>query len=161
VIGYMSVKKVNNSHIGGILVVNQSGLPIEFKYTDPVIPTQLQKILYGKSLVTYLHTEIIGKLLLKKLENKPSIVLVDDLELIQVGERVYFASQYASPTPENDHLEPDECIIPLHGQNAVRIVSGKRIEDNEMEELKKIAQDLDILEPFQRLQKALEYVCAS
>jgi len=132
VIGYMSVKKVNDSHIGGILVVNQSGLPIEFKYTDPVIPTQLQKILYGKSL-----------------------------ELIQVGERVYFASQYASPTPENDHLEPDECVIPLHGQNAVRIVSGKRIEDNEMEELKKIAQDLDILEPFQRLQKALEYVCTS
>ncbi|ABV33181.1 MULTISPECIES: hypothetical protein [Pseudothermotoga] len=158
-IGYLSVKKIDEKHVGGLLVVDESGIPHEFKYTDPIIPNQLQKILYGKSLETYLHVEIISKSLLKKIENKPDIIFTDNPVLIESGENVFFTSSFI-PSADETESSPEECVIP-YGSSAIRFVSKQQISQEKEEKLKQILDQVDVLEPFQRLEKALEYVCRS
>ncbi len=159
-IGYLSVKKIDEKYVGGILVVDESGIPHEFKYTDPIVPTTLQKILYGKSLEGYLNTEVIAKSLLKKLDNKPEVVFTDNSVLIDAAENVFFAVASVSSTEQIEQPSPDECIIPT-SIGAIRFTSAKEIPQDKLEKLKQIAEEIDLLEPFQRLQKALEYICRS
>jgi len=160
VIGYLSVRRIDEKYVGGILVVDESGIPHEFKYTDPIVPTTLQKILYGKSLEGYLNTEVIAKSLLKKLDNKPEVVFTDSSVLVDAAENVFFAVASVSSTGQIEQPSPDECIIPT-SIGAIRFASAKEIPQDKLEKLKQIAEEIDLLEPFQRLQKALEYICRS
>ncbi|MGJ8454943.1 hypothetical protein ACSFC1_06535 [Pseudothermotoga sp. U03pept] len=159
-IGYLSVRRIDEKYVGGILVVDESGIPHEFKYTDPIVPTTLQKILYGKSLEGYLNTEVIAKSLLKKLDNKPEVVFTDSSVLVDAAENVFFAVASVSSTGQIEQPSPDECIIPT-SIGAIRFASAKEIPQDKLEKLKQIAEEIDLLEPFQRLQKALEYICRS
>lgn len=78
-IGYLLVASpVNNVFIGGIMVVDGRGLPVEFRYTEPIQPTKIQQVLYGSVLSRYIKTEVILETLLKSLESRPHVLVVDD-----------------------------------------------------------------------------------
>jgi hypothetical protein len=53
-VGYFSHLRINEKHIGAILVTDQIGVPLEFKYTEPVVATKLHRILYGTVLEKYM-----------------------------------------------------------------------------------------------------------
>ncbi|WP_126992442.1 hypothetical protein [Thermosipho globiformans] len=146
-IGYLSVKKILDKYIGGILIINDKGIPVEFKYTEPIIPTAIQKIIYGSSLEEYLSTEIIGKTLIEKIENKPEIIFVDSQELLSL-ENVVFLAELKTPAEESLEINNRYFkIIPL--------------KENIKSILIDISEKIDITEPFSRLEKALNYVCES
>ncbi|MCD6550718.1 hypothetical protein, partial [Thermotoga sp.] len=85
---YLDSKKLDGKFVGGLLVVDERGIPLEFKYTEPVTPNELQRILYGGSLDIYLKTELISKTLLRKMEKNPDFIFVRDPELLEVDERL-------------------------------------------------------------------------
>lgn len=159
-IGYLSVKKIDSKHVGGILVVDQRGIPIEFKYTDPVVPTELQKILYGSSLETYLHADIIATSLLGKLENNPVVILTDHPDLVEIDKRILLVSESTEHVENMKKIDEGEYLIPFQGR-AIRIVSKEELSQDILEKIKDILEELDIMEPFERLDKALRYVCSS
>ena len=159
-IGYLSVKKIDGKHIGGILVVDKRGIPVEFKYTDPVVPTELQKILYGSSLETYLHADIIATSLLGKLENNPIVILTDHPDLVEVDKRVLLVSESTERVENTKEIGEGEYLIPFQGR-AIRIVSKEKPSQEVLEKIKEISEELDIMEPFERLDRALRYVCSS
>ena len=64
-------------YVGGLLVTNHLGRPLEFQCTAPVKPNRTQEILYGPTLVTFLLAELIGRTLVEKIGVKPHLVLVD------------------------------------------------------------------------------------
>ena len=47
--------------IGGLLVTNHFGRPLEFQCTTPVKPNRTQEVLYGPTLVPFLLGEVIGQ----------------------------------------------------------------------------------------------------
>ena len=49
--------------IGGYLLLNAAGRPLEFHCTAPVKPSRTQEILYGPTLRPYLLAEVIGQAL--------------------------------------------------------------------------------------------------
>jgi len=60
VFGYLGIeKKSDETYVGGILISDYYGIPVEFKYTEPIKPTNLQKILYGKSIEKYLTVDVL------------------------------------------------------------------------------------------------------
>jgi len=78
-LGYLLVTSpVTNVFIGGLMVVDGRGLPLEFRYTEPVQPTRIQQILYGSALSRYIKTEVILETLLKSLEIKPNLLIVNE-----------------------------------------------------------------------------------
>ncbi len=78
-LGYLMVTSPTaNLFIGGLMVVDGRGLPIEFRYTEPIQPTRIQQSLYGSVLSRYIKTEVILESLLKSLENRPGLLIVND-----------------------------------------------------------------------------------
>lgn len=155
-IGYISVEIENEKHTGGVIVVDVRGIPAEFKYTEPVQPTQLQRIIYGKSLEDYLHVEIIAKSLLSKVENKPGVFLTDDMKLIEAGEGIF----YITRTVDDTTAEEGEYVISAPGMK-YRLIGKGNLSEETLKEIEDFAEHFDILEPFQRLHKALVYVCSN
>ncbi|QTA37846.1 hypothetical protein JYK00_09005 [Thermosipho ferrireducens] len=152
-IGYLSVKKLDNRYIGGLLIVNERGIPVEFKYTDPIIPTGLQKIIYGSSLEEYLSSEIIGKGLLSKIENQPEFVLVDDQRLI-IDKKTFLLNEVPG-----SRVQETENLLKIN--NRFFRVSGLENPASIVEKIKELTEKMDVLEPFDRLEKALNFVCES
>uniref|UniRef100_A0A7C4CF09 Uncharacterized protein n=1 Tax=Fervidobacterium thailandense TaxID=1008305 RepID=A0A7C4CF09_9BACT len=158
-IGYLAVSKIENKHLGGLLVVNELGIPVEFKYSEPVTPTKLQEIIYGSSLEYYLHVEIIAKGLIQKSESRPEVILVQDPNLL-FDKNIVFVS--ALPQSVAEKKESSEAIINLPGMSLKIMVSeGFKLDDATLEKIRELASKIDILEPFDRVEKALIYVCES
>ena len=82
-IGYLDVLLQEPlGYVGGVLVTDEYGLPVEFRHTLPVRPTKLQRALYGSALDRYLRTVVITQRLLGGLEHDPVLVLVSDPILV-------------------------------------------------------------------------------
>ncbi|RMF97181.1 MAG: hypothetical protein D6741_10360 [Planctomycetota bacterium] len=75
-------------HVGGYLVVNGLGRPLEFHCTAPVQPTKAQQILYGPTFRGYLYGERIARTLFENAKSTPVLVCVDLPELLELGEHV-------------------------------------------------------------------------
>ena len=155
-IGYISVEVEGDKHTGGVIVVDERGIPLEFKYTEPVQPTQLQRIIYGRSLEDYLHVEIIAKSLLSEVENKPGVFLTDDVKLIEAGEGIF----YITRTVDDTVAEEGEYVISTPGMK-YRLFGSGAMSEEVLNKLESFAEHSDILEPFQRLHRALVYVCSN
>lgn len=73
---------------GGALVVDATTEPLEFRCTDGVRPTKLQRILWGARLDGYLATDLVGKPLIKSLRQDVSLVLVREANFLGLREGV-------------------------------------------------------------------------
>ena len=80
-LAYFMAVKEGASYLGGLLVTDPSGIPLDFRYTEPITPTRLQGILYGKSLEPHLKEEVIQKTLLKELKTAPDLFILSATEL--------------------------------------------------------------------------------
>ena len=80
-LAYFMAVKEGASYLGGLLVTDTSGIPLDFRYTEPITPTRLQSILYGKSLEPHLKEEVIQKTLLKELKTPPDLFILSATEL--------------------------------------------------------------------------------
>jgi hypothetical protein len=77
-LGFLSVFPEHGGYVGGLLVTNAWGRPLEFRLTSAVVPNKVQQILYGDTLGGYLCGEVIGKTLLDKTATPLRFVLVDN-----------------------------------------------------------------------------------
>jgi len=154
-IGYLSVLEIEGRYSGGLLVVDERGIPSEFKYTEPITPTKIQKIIYGKALKKFIYIEVIGKNLVSKSETKPQIILTDLMELTEVGENVFFITRVFG---EEEASEEGEYIIksPI---SSYRILGSGKLSEDILKKISDYAENYDLLEPFDRLKRAIEYIC--
>ena len=53
-IGFLTVFAEANGYLGGYLVTNSWGRPLEFRLSTAVQPNRVQQILYGTTLAEYL-----------------------------------------------------------------------------------------------------------
>ncbi|WP_217921551.1 hypothetical protein [Miltoncostaea oceani] len=81
--GFLVVRvEDDGTYVGGLMVTDASGLPVDFRYTDPITPTRLQRALYGGVLDRYLRTEVVLRTLIEALDAPPSLLVVDDPDLL-------------------------------------------------------------------------------
>ena len=77
-LGFLSVFQEPGGHVGGYLVTNSWGRPLEFRLSSAVQPNKVQQILYGDTLQGYLCGELIGKTLIDKTATPAQWVLTDN-----------------------------------------------------------------------------------
>ena len=81
--GYvLSFSVAEDVFMGGAMVTDVHGLPLEFRYTEPVRATKLQRILYGDVLEKYIHGDVIAGNLIGRLEQKPDLFIVSEPALL-------------------------------------------------------------------------------
>ena len=83
-LGYvLSLSVAEDVFIGGAMVTDGAGLPLEFRYTEPVRATKLQRLLYGDVLEKYIHGDVIAGSLIGRLEQKSDLFLVSEPALLE------------------------------------------------------------------------------
>jgi hypothetical protein len=100
-LGFLTAIEVpERGYVGGLLVTNQFGRPLEFQCTAPLKPNRTQEILYGPTLVPYVLGDLIGRTLIEKVGVKPHIVLTELHELLGLRDLVEIpvASVHDMPT---------------------------------------------------------------
>jgi hypothetical protein len=170
-VGYFCHLKLEEKHMGGILITNQIGVPLEFKYTEPVTATKLHKILYGTVLEKYLRETVIRDRLAKEVRTLPNyfITTYDEKEFLgPIADREVVAIQKCGLPPGEisgafNRIREREAIIELEEDSVfLRLAFSTPDETaqlNMVAWLQEIARTMDILEPLDRITTALTSIC--
>ena len=158
-LGFLTILQENQSYVGGYLVTNQWGRPLEFRVSTAVQPNRVQQILYADTLVPYICGDLIGKTLVDKTGVPVQAVFTDteaalDLRLKLEAPVAYLAKPSASPplTPgepeRGEQAESSRERLRTHGAfpNDGQLVQ---------EMLGKLHRSFDLTEPFQRIREAM------
>ena len=161
-LGFLTaVEDAERGFVGGLLITNRFGRPLEFQCTAPVKPNRTQQILYGPTLKPFVLSELIGKTLLEKVGVKPHLVLVDSAELMEL--RHATATPIASLQPilnsvasQNRQDEKDLTNCLTLGNETVSFDPTHSHDRTDLEKFAKlIPSDADLREPFERVREAL------
>ncbi|MFL5245489.1 MAG: hypothetical protein ACJ8FY_25625 [Gemmataceae bacterium] len=76
-LGFLTVLQEGNSYVGGFLVTNQWGRPLEFRLTTSVQPNRVQQILYGDTLSPYICADLVGRTLVEKTSTAANFIITD------------------------------------------------------------------------------------
>jgi hypothetical protein len=169
-VGYFCHLAVDERHMGAILVTNQIGIPVEFKYTEPVTATRLHRILYGAVLERYLHETVIRERLGREIRSLPEYFIAPYSEREYLGPlagRPMMALQRANLPPGEApgpflRVREKEVLAELEEGPAVRIMfsTADDAEQHRMVgSLQESARTMDVLEPLDRIRVALEALC--
>lgn len=169
-IAYSSASK---GYLGAILITDYKGFPLEFRYTDPIVPTKIQQVLYGEGLEKYLKIDVITDSLVKALSGDISVLFVQDEDLLEYKGRempiVRLSPTKIAPLSgagDFQKIKNNEILLQTsHAQNPVRLLFREdfKCEGPEFEsiidKLIKAGDFMDVEEPLIRVQKTLELVC--
>tara|TARA_R110002095_G_scaffold72727_8_gene61881 strand:- start:420 stop:947 length:528 start_codon:yes stop_codon:yes gene_type:complete len=141
--------------IGGLLVTNHYGRPLEFQCTTPVKPNRTQEVLYGPTLIPFLLGEVIGLTLVEKMNIKPNLILIEQEQAIELQKHtaipVAILSDIAQILDDSDSFLCEQI-----GKNRLRFDAGHQSGRAAIENTsKKIPGDADLGEPFERVREAL------
>jgi hypothetical protein len=173
-IGFLTViEHQQQGLVGGYLILNVSGRPLEFHCTAPVKPNRAQQILFGPTLDAYLYGEQIGQTLIHKGSIEPLAICTDVELALTVRDYVappvalVLAAEPRTDTSEGSastsvwridpaqgspaHLTPfsigrNRLAVPLHRDDDRSAIAAR------MESL----ASFDLSEPFGRIREAVE-----
>ena len=163
--------------VGGLLVLNAAGRPLEFHCTAPLKPNRAQEILYGPTLRPFLYGEQIGPTLASKkkcdalflcTDVEPAMCMRDALEI----PLLLVCQQDESPAEQPAFQESQQNLrfdMAHHsvcrpaslakfrlGNHLVAVLSQHQSDRSLVEERwKPFETHLDLVEPFGRIREAL------
>jgi hypothetical protein len=159
-LGFLTVLHEANGYLGGYLVTNLWGRPLEFRLSSAVQPNRIQQILYGGTLQPYICADLIGKTLVDKTSAPAQYVFTDCEAALDLRLRLEIPVLWL--TPPNDPRGPKmaasgACVRPAaNGQGAV--FCHPRFPADvpaACELLDRLEENLDLLEPFARIREAM------
>jgi hypothetical protein len=170
--GYFSHMRFDEKHTGGILVTNQIGVPLEFKYTEPVVVTGMHRILYGSSLERYLHETVIRDRLARELRSEPEFFLcpydekeylapMASREMIAVQRLRAGQSEAAGPFTR---IREREAIVEMEEGIQLRLAFSspdESVQNYAAAWLQELGRTMDVTEPLERLAGALRTLCGN
>jgi hypothetical protein len=151
-LGFLSV--VENDQLGllgGYLLLNAAGRPLEFHCTAPVKASRTQEILYGPTLLPFLVGEQIGQTLVLKSKLAPLVVCTDSADLLAARE---FTDLPFVRVIDGESVPPP--AFPLARNQVVTAPNYSSDEQAIRASWPVQADQLDLAEPFARIREALD-----
>ncbi len=159
-LGFLTVLHEASGYLGGYLVTNPWGRPLEFRLSTAVQPNRVQQILYAGTLVPYICADLIGKTLVEKASAPVCLVLTDteaalDLRLsldVPVAlvelDRQDHNGEMPAEAPAESGLRIGRASVRVHPR-----FLGDRTAVQEV--LDRLTGTLDPAEPFVRIREAV------
>src|SRR5262249_36009484 len=153
--GFLTILHEPTGYLGGYLVTNNWGRPLEFRLSTAVQPNRVQQVLYGATLQPYIFADVIGKVLVEKTGAAVQMIVTDrepalDLRLrLQVP--VVWLAQTEDPLART-LAASGVCARPANGQSKAVLCHPRFAEDLTVvrELLERVDGTLDLEEPFGR-----------
>lgn len=168
---YLVTLHEQGSYLGGVMVTDDHGIPLDFKYTVPVVPTKVQKIIYGSVLEQYIRNHVVIGALAKELVQQPPFFVVPQHQIFDIEEAnsgmnlVSLQRTQFSPMGKGEvnRSKDNECLLQGWQEgNPLRVIFGGMPAEQQETVLKclvEVTRHMDILEPLERLEQALKTLC--
>ena len=159
-LGFLTVFQEGTGYLGGYLITNSWGRPIEFRLSTAVQPNRVQHILYGSTLQEYLCADLIGKTLIDKSATPIQLLLTDSLGVLPIRSRLDIP--VIAIVPQDDPAVtflPEERIARFKDErSSVPLLYDPRVAGDE-EHIRALFERLDstfdLSEPFSRIREAM------
>lgn len=159
--------------VGGYLILNPAGRPLEFHCTAPLKPNRAQQILFGPTLESYLYGEQIGQTLLTKSSLEPWAVYTDVTAALCVRDFVAWPVALVLSAEENPPLKVDTGPAPAWrvdaphraaphlqafevGRNRLAVPGDRSLDREAIAARHDTLATFDLCEPFERIREAVE-----
>jgi hypothetical protein len=156
-LGFLTVvEHVELGLLGGYLLLNAAGRPLEFHCTAPVKPSRAQEILYGPTLRPFLYGEQIGQTLLTRSKLTPVLVCTDSGPMLAVRDYVPVPIALVASPPASGPQPLATCPLRL-GQNDLVLPAPYAADEITIRQhWPAQADQFDLTEPFGRIREALD-----
>jgi len=154
----------NAGIMGAILVTDSDTKPLEFRVTAPIKPTSFQKTLYGDVLLEHILVELISVPLLNAINEQADLIIAKDPFFLGANNkqgirvvRVYNEEDGQSRASS----KPEALAFSSNGSGKTLIETSKKFEAELAaikDQINKLAENRNLLEPFERLKLACEQV---
>ncbi|MCH7774503.1 MAG: hypothetical protein IH784_08880 [Bacteroidetes bacterium] len=150
--------------MGAIMVTDADTKPIEFRVTAPIKPTSFQQTLYGDVLHEHILVELISVPLLDAINEQIDLIIVKDPFFLgansKQGIRVVRIFQEGDGQSRKSS-KALELPFSSNGNGKTLLETSQKFESELPvinEELNKLSEGRNLLEPFERLKLACEQV---
>ena len=152
-LGFLTAIEVaDRGFVGGLLITNHYGRPLEFQCTAPVKANRTQEILYGPTLGPYVLGELIGRTLLDKASIKVHVLLTERPEILDARGNFNVPTALVIPGDAEPQAKSPltfgRQVLTFHEDDADDRAGFERW-------LAALPKDADLREPFERIREAL------
>jgi len=140
-LGFLTVLREPAGYLGGYLVTNAWGRPLEFRLSTAVQPNRVQQILYGDSLEPYLCSDLIGKTLIDKTTTPAQLILTDHPAVLDLRWRIDVPVALLPAQADASSDPRPHSRFPGDGTRISQMLDG--------------LGGLDLAEPFARIRDAI------
>jgi hypothetical protein len=159
-LGFLTAIEVpERGFVGGLLVTNQGGRPLEFQCTVPVKPNTTQRILYGPTLESFMLGELIGAALVAKAGVKPQVILTDRAPILELRNHVDQPVAFVARPGDEPAEHADRTIsAPMKfGRQWLHFHQSHEADQAAItRQGTSLPADADLQEPFDRIREALQ-----
>jgi len=141
-LGFLTIMQEPAGFLGGYLVTNQWGRPLEFRLSTAVLPNRVQQILYGDTLQPYICAELIGKMLIDKTITQAQVIVTDRETVLPLRQLL------TTPVAWIDAHAEGVSAFQTHAQ----FPQDQRLFDD-LES--RLGDAFDLTEPFARIREAI------
>jgi hypothetical protein len=145
---HFSFNPSNGSGLGGLLITDNTGIPLEFIVTTAVRTTHAQRILYGKRLRSFIAVNLCAKQLLQDVKTTPKVVFVREEWLLNIHRLTTIPVLQLVPTEQLGDLAGRPSVVPPENHP----------EYTEVLDLTSL--DTDMVDAFERIETCREVLAA-
>jgi hypothetical protein len=138
-LGFLTILQDTSGYLGGYLVTNAWGRPLEFRLSTAVQPNRVQQILYGATLEPYLCADLIGKTLLDKTTTSAQVVITDHPAVLELRGQV----------------DIPVGLLDAHGLPSAGLRAHPQFPEDDAALRGVRERDIDLAEPFARIRDAI------
>ena len=153
--GFISIVDLGDATwIGGYLLLNSLGRPVEFHCSEPVKANRAQQILYGETLPAFVCSEQIGRALVDNSQLKPTLIMTDQEAALALRELTGIPVAWlAAEVPSNVRAG----LVSVTLGDSVAFIEEQNANDQLplQEALEQVMSKWDLQEPFERIREAV------
>jgi hypothetical protein len=156
-LGFLTVLHEASGYLGGFLVTNLWGRPLEFRLSSAVQPNRVQQILYGGTLQAYVCADLIGKTLVEKAGVPVQLLVTDQEQVLDLRLKVEVPVLWLAAADDPRVSAAGNVVSPASGGRGplLRHPHYPGDEAAARELLARLDGGLDLAEPFARIREAI------
>lgn len=156
-LGFLTILHEANGYLGGYLVTNVWGRPLEFRLSSAVQPNRVQQILYAATLEPYISADLIGKTLVDKASSPVQLIVTDREAVQELRLKVECPVLWLAPTANSRATVLGNVVRPgAEGQSP--LLCHPRFPGDvhlARELMTRLDSTFDFAEPFARIREAI------
>ncbi|HEY7307922.1 MAG TPA: hypothetical protein VH643_01045 [Gemmataceae bacterium] len=159
-LGFLTVLREANGYLGGYLVTNVWGRPLEFRLSSAVQPNRVQHILYAATLEPYICADLIGKTLVDKAAVAVQLIVTDRESVLDLRRKQECPVVWLAPSEDaraTALMERGMAVAPSQVGGDTLLCHPQFPDDvaRTRELLTRLDRAFDLAEPFARIREAV------